>query len=123
MTVLRAAVVVGHGGISWELTRQLVDRLPVMIAPRWVNTRTQPIALPDVIRYLVGVLDAPQARGRVFEVGGPEVLRYVDMLRRAARHPEGPRPAAGRRAVAHPPPVLAVAGASSPTSTGPPRAP
>ncbi len=57
VTVLRAAVVVGHGGISWELTRQLVHRLPVMIAPRWVNTRTQPIALPDVIRYLVGVLE------------------------------------------------------------------
>jgi uncharacterized protein YbjT (DUF2867 family) len=84
VTVLRAAVVVGHGGISWELTRQLVHRLPVMIAPRWVNTRTQPIALPDVLRYLVGVLDAPQARGRVFEVGGPEVLRYVDMMRRAS---------------------------------------
>ena len=64
VTVLRAAVVVGHGGISWEITRQLVHRLPVMIAPRWVNTRTQPIALPDVIRYLVGVLGAPQARRR-----------------------------------------------------------
>ena len=102
VTVLRAAVVVGHGGISWEITRQLVDRLPAMIAPRWVNTRTQPIALPDVIRYLVGVLDAPQARGQVYEVGGPEVLRYVDMMRARRRHPEGPRPAAGRRAVAHP---------------------
>ena len=89
VTVLRAAVVVGHGGISWELTRQLVHRLPVMIAPRWVNTRTQPIALPDVIRYLVGVLDAPEARGRVFEVGGPEVLRYVDMMRRACFLQEG----------------------------------
>ena len=84
VTVLRAAVVVGHGGISWELTRQLVHRLPVMIAPRWVNTRTQPIALPDVIRYLVGVLGAPQARGAVYEVGGPDVLRYVDMMRRAS---------------------------------------
>ncbi len=84
VTALRAAVVVGHGGISWEITRQLVDHLPAMVAPRWVNTRTQPIALPDVIRYLVGVLDAPQARGRVYEIGGPEVLRYSDMLRRAA---------------------------------------
>jgi hypothetical protein len=55
-----------------------------MIAPRWVNTRTQPIALPDVIRYLVGVLGAPQARGAVYEVGGPDVLRYVDMMRRAS---------------------------------------
>jgi uncharacterized protein YbjT (DUF2867 family) len=85
VTVLRAAVVIGHGGISWEITRQLVDHLPVMLTPGWVNTRTQPIALPDVLRYLVGVLEAPQARGRVFEIGGPDVLRYIDMLQRAAR--------------------------------------
>jgi uncharacterized protein YbjT (DUF2867 family) len=84
VTVLRAAVVVGHGGISWEITRQLVDHLPAMVTPRWVDTRTQPIALRDVIRYLIGVLDRPDAIGRTFEVGGPEVLRYVDMLRRAA---------------------------------------
>jgi uncharacterized protein YbjT (DUF2867 family) len=85
VTVLRAAVVVGHGGISWEITRQLVDHLPVMVAPRWVNTRTQPIALPDVVRYLVGVLDLPEALGAIYEVGGPEVLRYVDMMQRIAR--------------------------------------
>jgi uncharacterized protein YbjT (DUF2867 family) len=85
VTVLRAAVVIGNGGISWELTRQLVDHLPIMLAPRWVNTRTQPIALPDVIRYLVGVMDAPEARGSVYDVGGPEVLSYIEMLRRAAR--------------------------------------
>jgi len=84
VTVLRAAVVVGHGGISWEITRQLVDHLPAMITPRWVHTRTQPIALRDVVRYLVGVLDLAEARGRVFEIGGPEVLRYIDMLKRAA---------------------------------------
>lgn len=84
VTTLRAAVVVGHGGISWELTRQLVDHLPVMITPKWVDTRTQPIALPDVVRYLVGVLDVSEAFDRVFEVGGPDVLRYVDMLQRAA---------------------------------------
>ncbi len=85
VTVLRAAVVVGHGGISWEITRQLVDHLPGMITPKWVRTRTQPIALADVIRYLVGVLDHPDAEGRVFEIGGPEVMRYVDMLTRAAK--------------------------------------
>ncbi|HEU5266760.1 MAG TPA: NAD(P)H-binding protein [Jatrophihabitans sp.] len=84
VTVLRAAVVIGHGSISWEITRQLVARLPVMITPKWVKTRTQPIARADVIRYLVGVLDHPDAGGRVFEVGGPEVLRYLDMLYRAA---------------------------------------
>ncbi len=85
VTVLRAAVVVGHGGISWEITRQLVDHLPIMIAPAWVNTRTQPIALSDVIRYLVGVLDDPHPDSVVYEIGGPEVLRYIDMLRRAAK--------------------------------------
>jgi len=84
ITVLRAAVVVGHGGISWEITRQLVDHLPMMVTPSWVTTRTQPIALRDVVRYLVGVLDNPEARGRVFEIGGPDVLRYLDMLKRAA---------------------------------------
>ena len=84
VTTLRAAVVVGHGGISWEITRQLVDHLPLMITPKWVDTRTQPIALPDVVRYLVGVLGEPRAAGRVFEIGGPDVLRYIDMLRRAA---------------------------------------
>src|ERR1043165_1107293 len=55
-----------------------------MLTPRWVEPRTQPIALPDVIRYLVGVLEPVEARGRVFEIGGPEVLRYIDMLARAA---------------------------------------
>jgi uncharacterized protein YbjT (DUF2867 family) len=85
VTVLRAAVVVGHGGISWEITRQLVDHLPVMITPKWVKTRTQPIALPDVVRYLVGVLDPPEALGKVFEIGGPDVLRYMDMLMIAAK--------------------------------------
>jgi uncharacterized protein YbjT (DUF2867 family) len=85
VTVLRAAVVIGHGGISWEITRQLVAHLPAMIMPKWVRTRTQPIALADVVRYLVGVLDHPAAEGRVFEVGGPEVLRYLDMLERTAR--------------------------------------
>ena len=84
VTVLRAGIVVGHGGISWEMTRQLVDHLPVMVTPQWVRTRTQPIAIDDVIRYLVGVLGHPDARGRVFEVGGPEVMRYADMLRRVA---------------------------------------
>lgn len=85
VTVLRAAVVIGHGGISWEITRQLVDHLPLMVGPRWVNTRTQPIALADVIRYLVGVLDDGAAGDVTYEIGGPEAMRYVDMLRRAAR--------------------------------------
>jgi uncharacterized protein YbjT (DUF2867 family) len=84
VTVIRAGIIVGHGGISWELTRQLVEHLPAMITPRWVTTRTQPIAVDDVVRYLLGVLALPQTAGRVFEIGGPEILQYVSMLRRVA---------------------------------------
>ncbi len=84
VTVLRAGIIVGHGGISWELTRQLVEHLPLMVTPRWVRTRTQPIAVADVIRYLVGVLGLPAALGRTFEIGGPEVLEYRTMLERVA---------------------------------------
>jgi uncharacterized protein YbjT (DUF2867 family) len=85
VTVLRAAIVVGDGGISWEIVRQLVDHLPAMITPRWVSTRCQPIALDDVVRYLVGVLDEPAALGRAFEIGGPDVLSYREMLSVVAR--------------------------------------
>jgi uncharacterized protein YbjT (DUF2867 family) len=84
VTVIRAGIIIGHGGISWELTRQLVEHLPAMITPRWVATRTQPIAVDDIVRYLVAVLASPEAAGRVFEAGGPEVLQYVTMLRRVA---------------------------------------
>jgi uncharacterized protein YbjT (DUF2867 family) len=84
VTVVRAGIVVGNGGISWELTRQLVEHLPVMITPQWVATRTQPIAVDDVVTYLVGVLEPPAASGRVYEVGGPDVLQYSTMLRRVA---------------------------------------
>lgn len=84
VTVLRAGIVVGDQGLSWEITRQLVEHLPAMITPRWVKTLTQPIAVDDVIGYLVGVLGRPEASGRVFEIGGPEVLRYSTMLTRVA---------------------------------------
>ena len=85
LTVLRAAIVIGHGGISWEITRQLVKNLPAMVVPKWATTRTQPIALADIIRYLVGVLEPVEARGQIYEVGGPEVLTYGEMMRRVAR--------------------------------------
>jgi uncharacterized protein YbjT (DUF2867 family) len=84
VTTLRAGIIVGHGGISWEMTRQLVEHLPAMITPRWVRTRTQPIAVDDVVRYLVGVLEAPRAQGQTFDIGGPEILEYVEMMRRLA---------------------------------------
>jgi len=84
VTVLRAAIVVGAGGISWELTRQLVKNLPGMVVPRWVSTPTQPVALDDVIRYLAGVTGNEAAFGRVFEIGGPEAMTYLEMLQVAA---------------------------------------
>lgn len=84
VTTLRAGIVVGHGGISWEMTRQLVEHLPAMICPRWVQTRTQPIAVDDAVRYLVDVLTVEAAAGRAFDIGGPEILAYVDMMRRLA---------------------------------------
>ena len=89
VTVLRAGIVVGHGGISWEITRQLVKNLPAMVVPRWAATRTQPIAVDDVVRYLAGVVDLPEALGQVLEVGGPDVLTYRQMLDVAAEVASG----------------------------------
>jgi uncharacterized protein YbjT (DUF2867 family) len=91
VTVLRAAIVVGDGGISWELTRQLVKNLPAMVVPRWVSTPTQPIALDDVIRYLAGVTAVEAAYGRVFEIGGPEQMTYLEMLQVASEVTTGHR--------------------------------
>jgi uncharacterized protein YbjT (DUF2867 family) len=99
VTTLRAGIIVGHGGISWELTRQLVEHLPAMITPRWVRTRTQPIAIDDVVRYLVGVLELPEAANRAYDIGGPEVLEYVTMMRRVAQ-------IQGRRFLVMPVPLL-----------------
>ncbi|MEZ0579061.1 NAD(P)H-binding protein [Nocardioides sp. MH1] len=92
VTVLRAGIIVGHGGISWEITRQLVEHLPAMVTPRWVRTRTQPIAIDDVVRYLVGVLGHPDALDRVFEIGGRDVLAYAQMLKRVAAISHRPLP-------------------------------
>ena len=91
VTVLRAAIVVGAGGISWEITRQLVKNLPAMVVPKWVQTKTQPIALDDVVRYVVGVVGRDEARGRVFEIGGPEQLTYLEMLQVASEVTAGHR--------------------------------
>jgi uncharacterized protein YbjT (DUF2867 family) len=89
VTVLRAAIVVGAGGISWEMTRQLVKNLPAMVVPKWAATRTQPIALDDVVRYLAGVVGVEKAFGQTYEIGGPEQLSYVEMLQQAAQVIQG----------------------------------
>lgn len=92
VTVLRAAIVVGAGGISWEITRQLVKKLPAMVVPRWARTRTQPISIDDVVRYLAGVVDCEAAFAQTFDIGGPEVLSYLQMLQQAAEVMNGRRP-------------------------------
>lgn len=85
VTEFRAAVVVGAGSISFEMIRYLTERLPVMVCPRWVYTRVQPIAVDDLLAYLVRALDVPESAGRVIEIGGADVLTYGDMIRRYAR--------------------------------------
>jgi uncharacterized protein YbjT (DUF2867 family)/uncharacterized protein YndB with AHSA1/START domain len=81
VTELRAAVIIGSGSASFEMLRHLVEVLPVMVCPRWVTrTKCQPIAIADVLRYLVAVVDHPEAEGRVLEIGGPDVLTYREMM-------------------------------------------
>ena len=80
VTELRAAVIIGSGSASFEMLRYLVEVLPVMVTPKWVDTRCQPIAVRDVLRYLVGVLSVDAAAGRILEIGGPDALSYREMM-------------------------------------------
>ena len=101
---LRAAVIIGSGSASFEMLRYLVEVLPVMVTPRWVHNRCQPIAIRDVLAYLVAALDVDGTGGedgpQVLEIGGPDVLTYLDMMRTYAE-------VAGlRRGVILPVPVL-----------------
>jgi uncharacterized protein YbjT (DUF2867 family) len=81
---LRASVIIGSGSASFEMLRYLTERLPAMITPRWVRTRTQPIAIRDVLRYLVLTADIPADVSRAFDIGGPDVLTYEEMMHRYA---------------------------------------
>lgn len=80
VTALRAGIVVGSGSASFEIVRDLVEKLPVMVTPRWLNTRTQPIAVRNVLQFLEGVLQDPESVGQSYDIGGPEVLTYKEML-------------------------------------------
>ena len=82
--VLRAAVVLGSGSASFEMLRYLTERLPVMVTPRWVHSRIQPIAIRDVLRYLVGCAHLPPSVHRCFDIGGPDVMNYAEMMQRYA---------------------------------------
>jgi len=83
-TFLRAAVIFGAGGASFEMIRSLVKHLPIMITPRWVSTKCQPIAVNDVINYLTGCLHEERTAGGTFDIGGPEILTYREMMERFA---------------------------------------
>ncbi|PRZ44065.1 uncharacterized protein YbjT (DUF2867 family) [Antricoccus suffuscus] len=83
-TVLRAAVIIGSGSASFEMLRYLTERLPVMVTPRWVDTRIQPIAIRDVLHYLVGAAEIPAGVSRGFDIGGPDVMTYRQMMARYA---------------------------------------
>ncbi|MGC2575274.1 MAG: NAD(P)H-binding protein, partial [Candidatus Nitrosopolaris sp.] len=82
VTIFRAAVILGQGGGSFQMLQYLVERLPIMVCPKWVLTKSQPIAIDDVVSYLVKAIDAPDVEGRSFDIGGPDVLSYLDMMKR-----------------------------------------
>ena len=79
-TVLRAAIIIGSGGASFEIIRDLTEKLPIMLAPKWLSTRCQPIAMKNVIEYLIGVSLKPEAYNKIFDIGGPDILTYTEML-------------------------------------------
>ncbi|NBO93466.1 MAG: NAD-dependent epimerase/dehydratase family protein [Planctomycetia bacterium] len=81
----RASLVIGTGSLSFDLVKSLTDRLPVMLCPRWLTTLTQPIAVDDVLAYLLAALDLPPGESRIFEIGCPDVTTYGGMIREYAR--------------------------------------
>ena len=82
VTIFRAAIILGQGGGSFQMLQYLVERLPAMVCPRWVLTKSQPIALDDVITYLIKAIDSKDTEGKSFDLGGPDIMSYVDMMRR-----------------------------------------
>ncbi|MCO6436861.1 MAG: SDR family oxidoreductase [Phycisphaerae bacterium] len=80
VTVFRAAMIIGSGSASFEILRYLVERLPMMVTPRWVNTRSQPIAIRNVLHYLVACLDVPETTGKTLDIGGADVLTYRELM-------------------------------------------
>lgn len=85
VTEFRAAAIIGSGSLSFEMVRYLTERVPLMICPSWVYTRTQPVAIRDVLDYLVAALDVPESRDRIVEIGGAEILTYGEMMTGYAR--------------------------------------
>ena len=82
---LRASIIIGSGSLSFEMIRALCERLPVMLTPRWVSVPAQPIAIGDLLRYLVAAIELRDERSRIYEIGGADVVTYGDLLRETAR--------------------------------------
>jgi uncharacterized protein YbjT (DUF2867 family) len=82
VTTFRAAIILGQGGGSFQMLQYLVERLPIMVCPKWVLTKSQPIAIDDVVSYLIKAIDIPNTEARPFDIGGPDVLNYLDMMKR-----------------------------------------
>jgi uncharacterized protein YbjT (DUF2867 family) len=82
VTIFRAAIILGQGGGSFQMLQYLVERLPAMVCPKWVLTKSQPIALDDVITYLIKAIDSKDTEGKSFDLGGPDIMSYIDMMRR-----------------------------------------
>lgn len=80
LTTIRAGIIVGSGSASFEIIRDLVEKLPVMVTPKWLNTRNQPVAIRNILECLTGVLDHPETSGRSWDIGGPDIMTYKEML-------------------------------------------
>lgn len=91
VTEIRAGMIIGPGSAAWEVIRDLVNHLPLMVTPRWVRARSTPIALPNLLHYLTGIVELEEAAGQVYDAPGPEALTYEDMMRQYGelvdRHP------------------------------------
>lgn len=91
VTVFRAAMIIGSGSVSFEILRYLVERLPIMITPSWVKTESQPIAIADVLHYLIRCLQVPETTGQILEIGGADVEPYHDLMRTMAQELKLPK--------------------------------
>lgn len=92
VTILRAAMILGSGSASFEILRYLVERLPIMVTPKWVRMPTQPISITNVLGYLQGCMEHPETRGKTFDIGGPEKMAYRDLFRVFAEESRLPKP-------------------------------
>lgn len=81
VTEFRAGMIVGSGSLSFEMVRYLTERVPIMICPKWVSTKTQPIAIRDVLRYLIDSIEKPESENKILEIGSPDILTYADLMK------------------------------------------